>query len=924
MATNYWEENYQALGQSFQTDLLSMLTLEEKFSPTPYLDTANPPNATIGIGVNITLPQNMALVLQTLGAINAGQMIIQQETIVNKFEAVLKSIAGNPSLSLQNNLDALLQFYTGNPSASFLLTTTQANDLVTGVNSIVNGFTITASDGAYYAGTEAGYVNGQPNGDGAQLTAILNANGSPVPPNSREYLALMSLYYNGGSGLIGPNLRNVLATGNRAAAWYEIRYDSNGSGDFNTAKRRYYESTLFGLYSNPSSPALTEAFQAYQVLQEHRSTIMAYEDKWGLNPDGTAVPAIDTQYGQTALQSVMTDYSSILSQAGISTIPTLESMYNPAENTLFQEISAVFPEIASSLTVGNAFAPTNVFVGDSAPGTSNGPDNAISTLPFQTGIFQNAMPSLLLAGSGNDTLSASSGDSVLIAGAGNDVLNANAVSNTGTDTLIGGAGNDTLNGSSSGSDMFEYNPIVVGPNGTQAVAGGIETINDPTGEGTVWANSGSGVMQLVGGKPVAGTTNTWVDADGNQYQYSANTTGNTSLGTLTVTSSAGKEEIVLQNFNLDAAMSGAGELGIALGSPVALSAGPGATAGPFASGDYVADGVTTTAPGSVGQALTVSLSATSDTAQQVTVSLIASMKAKAAAMMLPALLLLWTPALAASPDFPFSYHFTLTKGTGIPVCEADLKRLNTATYSGPPGCDQPQTTSIPGFAPLHRVFLSSREVQILFPRVTQFMAFGKQGSKEQDEAFAAERKKLGLSPTWTLDEIKGYMRLGYIKVWRYDPPVDIDNDGRSTSLVIWQGVPISNAPGVCGKAAGMGGQDFYIQPQIAFVLAPGNNRLDTRKTKALFGHAGPRYRFPNGMVFRGFRPLGTAMGIFRYRGLYYFDTFFNGWGGSRTSSFAYYPALTDILGVFVHRNGKTAQVCEYHMTTRHINNAAGD
>ena len=632
MATNYWEENYQPLvlapGQSYQNELLPILTREEGVitdangNAIAYFDTANPPNATIGYGVNITLSQNMALVLQTLGAINAGQTIIQQETIVNQFEAVLKGIAGNPSLSLQNNLDALLQFYTGNPSASFSLTTAQANDLVTGVNSIVNGFTITASDGAYYAGTEAGYVNGQPNGDAAQLTAILNANGSPVPPNSREYLALMSLYYNGGSGLIGPNLRNALATGNRAAAWYEIRYDSNGSGDFNTAKRRYYESTLFGLYSNPSSPALTEAFQAYQVLQEHRSTIMAYEDKWGLNPDGTAVPAIDTQYGQTALQSVMTDYSSILSQAGISTIPTLGSMYNPAENTLFQELSAVFPEIASSLTVGNAFAPTNVFVGDSAPGTSNGPDNAISTLPFQTGIFQNAMPSLLLAGSGNDTLSASSGDSVLIAGAGNDVLNANAVSNTGTDTLIGGAGNDTLNGSSSGSDMFEYNPIVVGPNGTQAVAGGIETINDPTGEGTVWANSGSGVMQLVGGKPVAGTTNTWVDADGNQYQYSANTTGNTSLGTLTVTSSAGKEEIVIQDFNLNTAETNPnGELGIKFAEQTALSVGPSATADSFASGNYAPSNVTaTTLAGAASQTLTVSLSAVSDTAQQITLN----------------------------------------------------------------------------------------------------------------------------------------------------------------------------------------------------------------------------------------------------------------------------------------------------------------
>ena len=572
----------------------------------------------------------------------------------------------------------------------------------------------------------------------------------------------------------------------------------------------------------------------------------------------------------------------------------------PADETVVPWIKETY-----GVTPGPNFVDGHLFVGADNNGT------------FSTVLSADAGDDVLIAGAGSYILNGASGNDLLIASAGQDSLYAGC----GADTLIGGAGNDTLY-AGSGADTFDY---------ASSSDTGIETIvlPDPSGSGSALGSVEVGASALTGGTASQTAPFTWT-GNSTSYVFTPGA-GNPSVGTLTVSGGAlgtGDGEIVLQNFNLNAAMSGSGELGIALGSPVARSAGPGATAGPFASGDYVADGVTTTAPGSVGQALTVSLSATSDTAQRVTVSLIASMKAKAAAMMLPALLLLWTPALllvpppalAASPDFPFSYHFTLTKGTGIPVCEADLKRLNTATYSGPPGCDQPQTTSIPGFAPLHRVFLSPREVHTLLPRVTQFMATGVQGSRAQDEAFAAERKKLGLSPTWTLDEIKGYMRLGYIKVWRYDPPVDIDNDGRSTSLVIWQGVPLGGVPGVCGKAAPIGYAVYYDQPQVAFVVDRSGNRLSVSETKAIFGHPGT-YRLPNGKALPQFQPIGMSIGIFEYRDLYYSDTFFGRWFATSDQRFLSYPAPTHTLGVFLRQHGKTRQLCQYHMTVHHAHSS---
>ncbi|MHB8549235.1 MAG: hypothetical protein ACYDAZ_08760 [Thermoplasmataceae archaeon] len=275
-------------------------------------------------------------------------------------------------------------------------------------------------------------------------------------------------------------------------------------------------------------------------------------------------------------------------------------------------------------------------------------------------------------------------------------------------------------------------------------------------------------------------------------------------------------------------------------------------------------------------------------------------------------------AQAAAPQFPYAYHFTLTKGAGTPVCKADLKRLNTATYTGPPSCDQPQATKVPGFTPLHRVPLSTAEVYALFVRVNNLMTFGKQGSQAQDEALAAQRKRLHLLPLsqrWPFHDVAGYVRRGYIKVWRYDPPVSIDNDGKPTRLIIWQGIPVSTVPGVCGVPSAVGSQTVYFQPQVAFVLDASHARLDVARTKAIFGHPGGNYRFRNGTVLPGFEPIGLSMGIFKYRRLYYFDTFFWWWGDFHDRH-VNDLALRNTLGVFLRRNGHTHEVCEYHRTQR--------
>ncbi|HDG1710783.1 TPA: hypothetical protein PFE25_003979 [Kluyvera ascorbata] len=83
---------------------------------------------------------------------------------------------------------------------------------------------------------------------------------------SKEIIVLASMGWNN-AGLIGPSLREAIRQGNRAEAWFEIRYRSNkpnrpGESEDNRAgiaKRRFMESQVFGLYDDPQEVSAAEA-----------------------------------------------------------------------------------------------------------------------------------------------------------------------------------------------------------------------------------------------------------------------------------------------------------------------------------------------------------------------------------------------------------------------------------------------------------------------------------------------------------------------------------------------------------------------------------------------------------------------------------------------------------------------------------------
>jgi hypothetical protein len=262
-----------------------------------------------------------------------------------------------------------------------------------------------------------------------------------------------------------------------------------------------------------------------------------------------------------------------------------------------------------------------------------------------------------------------------------------------------------------------------------------------------------------------------------------------------------------------------------------------------------------------------------------------------------------------------AYRFDLVQGQGVAVCEAYLARLNMTDYQDPPYCDRLENDVIPGFTRRHRVPLPAEAVQVLLPRVRGFT-----DDKNQDlyDIENARRQRDGLPLSQPLSDVKTYLGRD-IKVWRYDPPVDIDNDGMPDNVVVWHGFGASSGTGRCGQESpyDKGRQVTLRQTQIAYVLTANNDRIDVFQTMTIFGHPSGGYRIPDktgrGTFSSKFRPVGRSIGIFQYQDRYYFDTFFDSWGDfqNRRGKSADIP---NTLAVFLRHAGKTQQVCEYLMT----------
>ncbi len=247
--------------------------------------------------------------------------------------------------------------------------------------------------------------------------------------NTKELVAITSLFYNGPK-LVGKGLINALADGNRAEAWFQIRYgwdDNDPSNNNGWAKRHYMESTVFGLYEKTPSDPVAEAKDIYRMFTLHRDEMLKRENTYGgmvANANGDyALALASTGCGQVQTLVKSLDPACTLILDGKDGQGGLANSTDPSVKTAYQRWS-----------VDNraSFISTNLYYGAGA-------GSEIDARPYESIILNN---DILIAEDGivikDYTLRSGQGNDLLIGGKGADKL----YGGEGTDFLAGGEGND--------------------------------------------------------------------------------------------------------------------------------------------------------------------------------------------------------------------------------------------------------------------------------------------------------------------------------------------------------------------------------------------------------------------------------------------------------------------------------------------------
>ena len=400
---------------NYLIEVFTLITRSEGSRNDPYFDSVN--KVTIGYGINLEVSDYLRIVLQTIGLFD-GKTNTEIAAIQQTFTNAINSTPDGNNSVLLSKLNAAAQQYG---LTSFTINEAQAT-------------------AAFYVILLGATIGGQViAGKQARLDAILGntATHTTLSHDSKEYVAVMSMFYNVESLVTkGSKLATAIIDGNRAEAWYEIRYGSNRDGGH--ASRRYSEAAEFGLYDNATAPGSVESRSVYRMFTAHRDDSLFYENQYP--PTGTS-NTIKAQLGYA--------FSTILGEIAGNSNADIAKAY------------------AAWAAKGYDLNPTKLFLGD--PGRGTTVDATQYTFP--------ATPGLGVEIDSNDIVLA--GDSgtfglegyMLVGGMGNDLL----IGGAGRDYLYGGAGDDIMAGGD-GDDIYRLG------------GGGHDTIEDKVGTNKVILN----------------------------------------------------------------------------------------------------------------------------------------------------------------------------------------------------------------------------------------------------------------------------------------------------------------------------------------------------------------------------------------------------------------------------------------------------
>jgi Ca2+-binding RTX toxin-like protein len=457
--------NFNELNNAdYATARFEILFLTEGSEALPYLDTHVPKHPTIGIGFDLTVDSSLKAVLDVLvGTDFPDGMRDELKTVIKAGytdDDVLRTAINNKMAEF-HNVDATIPDTLAFASDTDPQIKTVLNTLVEEYENRVNRW----------------------------LAGI---------PNSSERVALLSLAYNGG---LGANLKAYIDSGDRAEAWYEIRYQTNG-GPIDSrpavANRRYVESESFGLFSDHSPTQLStqpEAHQAAVMYGLHRDTILAYEENY-----------------------------SPLKAATTTEVPGIQNIYDemmPAIAYLKAEygITAPIEEVQMLSPLGGLKTSLN---GDGTAYDSSSNDQDLLIGNFDANTLKGGVGNDALVGlDGNDTITGGAGSDTVEGGAGGDVLWGGAgsikasasypygaadigVNDSAKDTINGGAGNDILyagvndlaDGGADNDVMYVAGGVGLGGSGGDTLRGliGAEQLAGGAGMDKIYGSDSGGLL----------------------------------------------------------------------------------------------------------------------------------------------------------------------------------------------------------------------------------------------------------------------------------------------------------------------------------------------------------------------------------------------------------------------------------------------
>jgi hypothetical protein len=383
------------------SELFNFLVRAEDFVGTPYFDSANPPRATIGYGFNIEVTDYLLLVLNELGIIDDTMTEAEITARRQAFTTEIKKTPDGDDDALAGNLDQVASTY-GVSEFRLNFDTTQGYS--------PQGYSIFEN---IILGLEFGPVTIE--GKQQRLDALLQ---DSLAHNSKEYVAVMSLYYNSEdlitSSTPGGSIADAVINDDRISAWYLIRYRRNGGGSRSQgiANRRYRESDRFGLWDN-GGPTTTELEDFETFLKK-------------MDPYSTNLSTLQLMRNYEA------QYTSKTTEANNSR--TIDEQINnePAVRNYFISKYGQGQNINGNIIIGTELSNKII--------TTTG---AFASSAIKEGYLKSTDESdLILGEKGADLIEGGNGNDVIYGGEGND-------------QIIGGADNDILEGGA-GDDRYYF------------------------------------------------------------------------------------------------------------------------------------------------------------------------------------------------------------------------------------------------------------------------------------------------------------------------------------------------------------------------------------------------------------------------------------------------------------------------------------